>query len=156
MLLGFFRRPRDSLWFPGVGAGVLVLSPAPDLDHLSQLSTACQCFCPAPLLSAALHSPHSTRQLCFYRQTRAGEGPGPLQRRPPSPVPPRPPVPHSRFAGSASCHSALCSRSWQGRMPGLPKARNLIRVIFLPPSSPPLSPKAPTQAGGLETGEREG
>ena len=112
---------------------------------------------PALLLPAALHGLHSTRQLCFYRQTRAGEGPGPLQRRPsPLPMSPRLPVPYSGFAGFVSCHSALCGRSWRGQMPGQPKAEHLIRVVFPPPSSPPLSPKAGGWRLGNEKGKRQG
>lgn len=53
-----------------------------------------------------------------------------------------------------SCHSALYGRSWQGQMPGQPNAQHLIRVIFLPPSSFPLSPKTPTQAGGWRPPKR--
>ena len=78
---------------------------------------------PALLLPAALHGLHSTRQLCFHRQAQAGEAPGPLQRMPsPLSVSPRLQVPHSGLAGSVSCHSALCGRSWRGQMPGQPTA----------------------------------
>lgn len=132
------------------------MSPAPDLDQLSQLVLAMllanASLHPALPSCAILHGSHSTRQLYFHWQIRAGEGPGPLQRKPsPSPMPRGLRSPHS-----GSCHSALCGRSWQGLMPGQPNASCLIRVIFLSPSSHPLSPTAPTQAGGLKTGEREG
>lgn len=151
MLLGFFLGSGTLSRVQGDG-GRVSSPPRPPIWTMCLNSEllANAALHPALLLPAALHGLHSTRQLCFYRQTRAGEGPGPLQRRPsPLPVSPRLPVPYSGFAGSVSCHSALCGRSWRGQMPGQPKAEHLIRVVFPPPSSPTLL----SQGRGLETGE---
>lgn len=56
----------------------------------------------------SLHGSHSTGQLCFHRQTQAvcigGLLPGLLHCSPQ--------CPQSRFAGSVSCPSALCGRSF--------------------------------------------
>lgn len=58
--------------------------------------------------ATSLHGSHSTGQLCFQRQTQAvcmgGLLPGLLHCSPQ--------CPQSRFAGSVSCHSALCGRSF--------------------------------------------
>lgn len=149
---------RDTLSCPGRWGMGFLSSPTLDLDHVSQLSAACQHCSPSCPAAASRPARSPFNKAAVFSQTdRAGEGPGPLQRRPsPLPVSPRLPVPNSGFAASVSCHSALCGRSWRGQMPGQPKAEHLIRVIFPPPSSPPLSPKAGGWRLGNERGKRQG
>ena len=130
---------------PGSGPCVSTQRCLPTL--LSILPCCCQ---PPRTVSIQQGSCVFTDRPGWGRARPSAEGPSPL------PVSPRLPVPNSGFAASVSCHSALCGRSWRGQMPGQPKAEHLIRVIFPPPSSPPLSPKAVGWRPGNERGKRQG
>lgn len=72
---------RDSLSCPGRWGVGFLSSPTLDLDHVSQLSAACQHCSPSCPAAASRPARSPFNKAAVFSQTdRAGEGPGPLQR----------------------------------------------------------------------------